>query len=571
MPDLSKAPFFLEKKEIEWIEQTILKMTLDEKIGQVFCLTGMMTEPEELALMLEKYHPGAFMYRSAPAVQVQKAQRYLQENSKIPLLLAANLESGGNGVAEEGTFFGKQMQVAATDDVKNAYRLGKICNREAGVCGSNWSFAPIVDVDFNWRNPITNVRTYGDDPDKVLRMAAAYIEGLKDGGYPMAACIKHFPGDGVDERDQHLLPTVNSLSCEEWEKSFGKIYRTLIDKNVLTVMAGHIIQPAITRKYAPDISDKEILPASTNRYLLTNFLREELGFQGLITTDATAMVGYSALNKRSECLPMSLAAGCDMLLFCKNAEEDYESIKRGLENGILTMERLEEAIRRILAVKMKLGLLTKSRQEIVPNEPPESVIGTKEHCQWAEECADAAVTLVKDTQNLLPISARKYPRIRMTVLGEDGNGGFGDNQKVAQALKETLEQEGFEVKVYDDKTLECGEIFESGIADLQKKFDLSLVVANVANASNNTTRRLDWITIMAANEPWYMKDIPTMFVSFANPYHIVDVPFISTFVNCYSSNRYSVEAFVNKIVGKSEFKGTSPTDPFCGIWGADCY
>lgn len=570
MPDLKKSPFYLNEEDIQWVENTLASMTLDEKIGQMFCLTGMMTEPEELSPILEKYHPGAFMYRSAPAEMVKKAQSFMQKTSKVPMLLAANLESGGNGVAEDGTFYGKQMQIAATDDTNMAYRLGLICNREGGACGSNWAFAPVVDIDMNWRNPITNVRTFGNCPDRVLNMAKAYLEGMKDGGYPMAACIKHFPGDGVDERDQHLLPTVNSLSEEEWESSFGSLYRQLIKEDVLTIMVGHIIAPAMTRKYAPELKDKEILPATTNPVILQKLLREDMGFQGLITTDATAMVGYSALDKRSDCLPKSIAAGCDMILFCKNIEEDYASVKSGIESGILTLERVDEAVIRILATKAAMKLHVGPRETLV-QENGMKWIGCDEHVDWAKECADKAITLVKDTQGLLPISPKQYKTIRLTILGENDNGGFGDNAKVAECLKVHLEQAGFVVKLYDYQTLEYGEIFESGIAQLKEKFDLSLVVANVANASNNTTRRLDWITLMAANEPWYMKDIPTMFVSFANPYHLVDVPFISTFINAYSSNEYCVEACVEKMLGKSEFKGISPIDPFCGVWGADCY
>lgn len=571
MSNLKEAPFYLTEDAIQWVKDTKESMSLEEKIGQMFCLTGMMTEPEELAPMLEKYHPGAFMYRSAPAEKVQQAQRFLQERSKIPMLLAANLESGGNGVAEEGTFYAKQMQVAATDDTDMAYRLGMICNKEAGVCGSNWAFAPIVDIDMNWRNPITNVRTYGDDASRVLRMAQAYTKGMKDGGYPMATCIKHFPGDGVDERDQHLLPTINSLSADEWESTFGKVYRKLIEEGALTLMVGHIIQPELTRKYAPELKDEEIMPATTNPYIVTKLLREDMGFNGLVTTDASAMVGYSALDKRRECIWKSIAAGCDMVLFCKNTDEDYASMRHAIETGMLAMERVDEAVERILATKAALGLHKLSREKIVPDAEAREIIGCQEHVMWAKECADKAITLVKDTQNLLPVTPQKYKRIRMTVLGERASGGFGDNAKVTEPLKKALEDAGFEVALFNYETLEFGEIFESGIEDIKKKFDLSLVVANVANASNNTTRRLDWVTLMAADEPWYMKDIPTMFVSFANPYHLVDIPFVSTFINCYSSNSYSVEAFVDKLTGKSEFKGKSPIDPFCGIWGADSY
>ena len=386
----------------------------------------------------------------------------------------------------------------------------------------------------------------------------------------MAVTIKHFPGDGVDERDQHLLSTVNSLSAEDWEATYGRIYKELIDYGAQTVMAGHILQPEMTRKMCPGIKDEEILPGSTNKYLITDLLRGELGFNGLITTDATPMVGFSGFLTRREAIAKSIMAGVDVILFCKNIDEDFAGVKADIENGTITLLRVNEAVRRQLALKASLGL-HKSHKDgtIIPGEDALSVIGCEEHTQWARECADEAITLVKDNQNLLPISPEKTKRIRLTVLGEGQDGAFGDGGSITAALKEALEKEGFEVSLYDYATMEYGEIFTAGVADMKEKFDLSIVAANVSTGSNNTTRRLDWITLMAANEPWYTREIPTMFISFCNPYHMIDVPFISTFINCYSSSSYCVEAAVEKLVGKSEFKGNSPVDPWCGdVWGA---
>ena len=570
MIQYKEKPFYLDDEGIQWVEQTLSSMTLEEKIGQLFCVTDMITDPKALRAFVQKYHIGGFMYRAGDPAEVQTAHRAMQEASRIPLLLACNLESGGNGIATNGTFFGRQMEVAAADDPTHAYRLGMVCAKEGAAAGCNWSFAPIVDIDYNWRNPITNVRTWGSDPDQVIELSKAYMDGVRDTKVPMAVTIKHFPGDGVDERDQHLVSTVNSLSEAEWENTYGRIYRELIDHGAQTVMAGHILQPEMTRKLCPGIRDEEILPASTNKYLITDLLHGELGFNGLVTTDATPMVGFSGFLTRREAIAKSIMAGVDVILFCKNIDEDFTGVKADIENGTITVLRVNEAVRRQLALKASLGL-HKSHKDgtIIPGEDALSVIGCEEHTQWARECADEAITLVKDNQNLLPISPEKTKRIRLTVLGEGQDGAFGDGGSITAALKEALEKEGFEVSLYDYATMERGEIFTAGVEDMRAKFDLSIVAANVATGSNNTTRRLDWITLMAANEPWYTREIPTMFISFCNPYHMIDVPFISTFINCYSSNSYCVEAAVEKLVGKSEFQGVSPVDPWCGdVWGA---
>lgn len=376
--------------------------------------------------------------------------------------------------------------------------------------------------------------------------------------------VKHFPGDGVDERDHHLMPTVNSLSAEEWFDSYGRVYKTLIDKGAQTVMAGHIMQPALERLVDPSVKDEDMLPGSQSKALLTGILREKLGFNGLITTDATPMVGFSALRSRADAIRCAVMAGADMLVFCKSMDEDYAAVRDGLFTGSVTMERLNEAVARQLALKASLGLHHGSP----PKEENLFWLGCDEHLDWARECADKAITLVKDNQKLLPISPEKTPKIRLTVLGEQVTGGFGESDSISVSLKQALERAGFEVALYDYATMERGEIFTSGVKEMKAKFDLSIVAANVATGSNYTSRRLDWIPLMAANEPWYGKDIPTLFISFCNPYHMVDVPFLSTFINCYSSSRFCVDAAVEKLTGKSDFTGKSPVDPWCGTWGA---
>jgi len=172
----------------------------------------------------------------------------MQEESKIPMFIPANIESGGNGIASEGTAFGNPLQVAATGDIKYAYELGKIAGAEGRAVGVNYAFAPVVDIDNNTLNPITNTRTFGNNPEVVYKMAEAYINGLVEEGKDMCYSIKHFPGDGVDNRDQHLHTTYNTLSVEEWEDTYGKNFRKLIEKGAPTVMVGHIGLPEYVEK-----------------------------------------------------------------------------------------------------------------------------------------------------------------------------------------------------------------------------------------------------------------------------------------------------------------------------------
>lgn len=579
--DLKAKPFSLGAEDIAWVEETLAGMTLEKKLGQLFCTLGGTDDEKVLAMLTEEVGIGGIMYRPGPAANVQKTHRFLQEHSPIPLLLAANLEAGGNGAAMEGTSFAKPMGVAATDDDEMGYQLGKISCREGAALGLNWAFAPIVDIDSNFRNPITNLRTFGSDPDKVIRMAKGYLRAADEEG--LAVSIKHFPGDGVDERDQHLVTSVNSLSCEAWDESCGKVYQTLIDAGAKTVMVGHIAQPAYQKALAAEGAEFErrTIPASQSYELMTLLLRGKLGFNGLIVTDATQMVGYTAGEKRSVAVPRSIAAGADMFLFPKDLKEDFGYMLQGYRDGIITDERLDDAVRHILALKASLGLNRKrTAGTLVPGEEAlYTVLGCAEHKRAAVRCADEAVTLVKDTQKLLPLSPAKTKRVYLNVLESDGR----TDTPLKTAWREKLEGEGFSVTVRnrelggdlmaafaagsdDPHLLELmGEAF-SGVSAFADQYDLVLYVANFETASNNVVIRLQWQGLMGIGNdaPWFVREVPTLFVSMANPYHLLDVPMIQTFVNAYTGNPETLDAVVEKLMGRSPFKGVSPVDASCG-------
>ncbi|WP_296880553.1 glycoside hydrolase family 3 N-terminal domain-containing protein [Thomasclavelia sp.] len=557
MIDLTKQPFNLSQKQIEQVDKIFQKMDSSQKIGQIFCPIGTVFEAAEIKKFIEKYQPGGLMYRPLEAKKIKKIHQTLQQNSKIPLLLAANLESGGNGICDEGTYFSRQMAVAASNNSNNAYNLGLVAGKEANAVGCNWSFAPIVDLDLNYRNPITNIRTYGNDPKKVIQFARKQIAALKEN--KVIPCIKHFPGDGVDDRDQHLLSSVNDLEVGQWDESYGKIYQQLINDGVSSIMVGHILMPNYVKYFNAKIKDEDILPASISKEILTDLLRKKLKFNGLIVSDATAMIGYNVALPRSKALPLTIENGCDMILFNKNIDEDYQFIKEALDNGLLSKKRLDEAVIRILATKMANGLFN----DIIVNDL--SVIGCKKHQSLAYQCASEAITLVKDKQNVLPISPQKYKRIRIYYLEDTSVGGFkeaGGKKELAIYLKKL----GFEVDVFDYQNLNFYEIFEAGVQYFKEKYDLIIYVANFDTASNYTVRRIEWIKLMACDAPWFVHDIPVIFISMANPYHLLDVPMIKTYINCYSQSDICLEALVNKLTGKEPFIGKSPVDVYCNRW-----
>lgn len=553
--DLRKAPFYLDDAGCAWVEETLEKMTLEERIGQLFCPIGYSTEPEYLNTLLG-FHIGGLFFRDGVGEEMQRTFAYAQNHSAIPLLIPSNLEAGGDGAATDGTPYGKQMACAAAGDKEYAYRLGRVACEEAAAIGINWAFAPVVDVDMNYHNPITNVRTYGNDPETVYQYAKEYMRGAKE--CHVATTVKHFPGDGVDERDQHLLTSVNTLSMEEWDKTYGEIYERLIADGALTVMAGHIALPSYQEHFAPETGNR-IIPASLSKALLKDLLRGKLGFNGLIITDATPMVGFTSAMAREKAVPLSIENGCDMFLFNKDLEEDYRFMMEGYRKGLLSEGRLTEANRRILALKAALQLHErKALGKLTPDAGALRILKCEKHREWAKELADASITLVKDTQGLLPVDAAKYPRVLLEILGS-----FLSNERVLSGIKKELEKKNFQVSVYEKENFEIG---VDNVGSFKEKYDMVIYIGNVENASNQTTNRLNWYTFWGQgnNVPWFADEVPVLFISVANPYHLLDVPMIKTYINCYSNNEFVLSSVVEKITGQSGFRGKSPIDPYCG-------
>ena len=406
----------------------------------------------------------------------------------------------------------------------------------------------------------------------VLQCGRAYLRGAQENG--VAVAVKHFPGDGIDERDQHILTSVNSLSRDEWDESFGRIYQTLINDGAQTVMAGHIALPC----YASD--EERYLPASLSHSILTGLLREKLGFNGVISTDATPMVGFTAAMPREKAIPTAIAAGADMILFNKDLDEDYYFLLSGIEKGWLSVERLDEAVTRILALKASLGLHARQKRgTLVPGKEALETVGCARHRAWAERAAADAVTLVKDTQNLLPISPERYRRVYLNVIQKDP----GLDSPTVMQWKKRFEEEGFEVTVRDRRVSidvrDMGDIehmseekrslmheMYRAVGEVREAYDLYVYVCNMENASNNTTLRLNWNVTFGLGDdaPWFVSEVPAMMISTAYPYHLFDAPMMKTYINAYAGTADYQKAVMDRIMGRQPFTGKSPADPFCG-------
>ena len=562
--DMRGNPFYLNEKDIAWVEQTLESMTEDEKIEHLFFPAVWDFTQEYLDEILNTVKPSGFMYRPCSAEQAIWVSNYLRANCKIPPLISANLEKGGNGIANEGTMVGSPLAVAATDDVQNAARLGTLCAREAKVVGANWAFAPIIDIDYNYRNPIMNTRTFGSDSERVASFGEAYTRACQEQG--VAVSIKHFPGDGRDDRDQHLVTTVNDMDCDEWMTTYGECYKRSIAAGALTVMAGHIMQPAWQKRLNPALKDEEILPATLSSELIgpEGLLRKVLGFNGLIVTDATTMAGVMIPMSRKKAVPYSIACGADIFLFNRNIQEDVEYMREGVAEGIITKERLDEAVCRILALKAALKLHERTEDFKVEDALP--VLSCEEHQTWRDQIADQAITLVKEEKGVLPLNPEKRRVLYCPVESDPGYAGsaYAVKSGVCAKFADMLTKEGFEVTTFEPSPL-----FEGSTPrcdTMEKNYDYIIYLANYSTKSNQTTVRIEWAQPMGANCPSYVNCVPTIFISVENPYHLQDVPRVKTYINTYGADDSSLNALVEKLMGRSQFKGKSPVDAFCGRW-----
>ncbi len=560
MVDLSKKPFYLDEEAIAWVEEKMAQMSEREKVGQLFCeilWDRPGSEPESIFNFIE---PGGVMYRPFPGKKMREYSKRIQARANIPLLIACNLErggKGGNGGLTDGTYVGSPMGVAACDDERLAYDLARVATEEGGACGVNWTFEPIIDIDRNPENPITNVRTFGSDVEKILKLSKPYLDACRENEF--VSTIKHFPGDGVDYRDQHLMSSINSLSAEQWYQTYGYLYQSLIDYGAPCVMASHIRQPALSRQVNPQIADEDIMPASLSRELLTGVLREKMGFNGVIVTDATQMVGFTCSMKRSEAVPACIERGADVFLFTIDQKEDVQYMLDGLHNGLLSQQRLDDAVRRILGLKAMINL---HKKPAVPGEESLALLNNEDHQNVARQVADRSVTLVKNKDNLLPLDPEKTRKVKLIQITNEKLPASGWLPEV-ELFKSLLEKEGFEVSYFKNGRYPDVGYF---LAYFKKETDLVIYMANMKVGTNQTTIRITWDDFLGESSPKYVFDLPYLFISFSNPYHLVDVPMVRNYINAYTCNDDHVRAVVEKLMGRSPFKGISPVDPFAGLW-----
>lgn len=547
--NLRAAPYSLDDEAIDWVETTLAGLTLEERIGQLFVLIA-MGDPTAAIADLKRLQPGGVTRFYGPSLDAEIAfARDFISSSKVPPLFSADLE-GSRMSLPFGTQVPNPLGLAAVDDLQATSSIGGIMAREAREMGLNWSFTPVIDINKAFRSAIVGTRSFGSDIDRIERHALAQIAAFQHEG--VAATVKHWPGEGYDDRDQHLVTTTNPLSIEDWDKTFGRLYRAAIDAGVLSVMSAHIAFPAFIRSIDPEAGLEAYRPASISKILNQTLLREKLGFNGLIVSDATPMGGLGAFSSRDTHLAELIANGCDVILFSDDPEEDFARIRKALESGALSQDRFEDALRRILGLKARLGL--HKPQPLPDLAHARASLATPQSLKTAAEATARVPTLVKDTQNLLPLDPARHRRVLVY------SGGIVQPLAPAPfpfALPELLRTEGFDVTV-----------FAPGQNLHPKDFDLVLYLFGDETLLTRSSIFIDWMKLTgsldgAMSRPWH--DVPTLMISFGYPYLLYDAPRVPTYINAYGTYDGMQKAVVEALTGRAPFAGNNPVDPFCGL------
>jgi beta-N-acetylhexosaminidase len=405
-----------------WVESSLRKMTVDEKIGQLLFTTyhGSLTATDTAAYQqimhdVTDLHVGGFInITHGSPLGIVKSQAYptavlnnqLQAKSKLPLLIGADFERGTAMRLEEGTSFPTAMALAAGGNLKDAYTMGKITALEARAVGIHWIYAPDADVNNNPGNPIINTRSFGENPERVAQFVSEFIRGVRENGG--LATAKHFPGHGDTAADSHIdLPVIRTDRARLDSLELVP-FRAAISMQVDSIMTGHLNVPALE----PDPNT----PATLSHNILSDVLRKQLGFQGLVVTDAMDMGGITVRYAPGEAAVRAFVAGADCLLMPPVPDAAFEALQTAVKSGRISKERLDASVRRILQAKARIGL---NANRLVDVNTINKKFGSAEWQKEAQEISDRGVTLLRDTPHRLPLDSTKPSRALLLAFYAD--------------------------------------------------------------------------------------------------------------------------------------------------------
>ncbi len=506
-PGASAEPF-----EPVLAPRLLAEMDLDDKIGQLLVLSAQGTTAEENASLIETHHPGGLIYFDAnldDAEQIARMSAGVQEiaaeqGQGVPLFLGIDQEQGRVVRMPVGTLFPDAMAVGATGDTELAALRAATTANELTAVGINLNYAPDADVNTDPNNPVIGIRSFGSDPDAVAEMVLAEADAYAENGVVPVA--KHFPGHGDTDVDSHSGLPVIDLPRDRWEAEHLPPFRAAVEAGIDSIMTAHVLMPGLESDEDPD-------PATLSPTLIDGILRDELGYDGVVTTDALNMDGVRQRHSDGEVAVRVIEAGVDQLLMPPNPEEAVAAIHEAVESGRIDEERIDRSVLRVLTLKEKRGIL-----EAEPVDPAAatSAMEDPDHAEAAQRVADASVTLLRNENDLLPLAAGTD--VRVTGTGAD---------RIAPALADA----GMNV-------VESGE---------------AVLVVGTSGARSSEEQR----SLVASGRA---QGTPVVVVSQDGPYDLEAFPDVEGYLALYSAVEVSRVAAARVISGQVEPTGTLPVD-----------
>lgn len=526
-----------------WVEKTIRKMSLEEKIGQLVVArySGEFFNYDSPSLkkleeLVKKYHLGGLILFGGEPLETAYFTNHFQKLSKLPLLIASDLERGAGSQVTGATLFPPLMALGAADSEELAYEMGRITAIEGRALGIHMTYAPVVDVNINPDNPIINTRSVGEDPEQVARIARAFIRGCQSHG--MMATAKHFPGHGDTDQDSHsLLPVIRA---EEERLKQVELYpfQRVIEAGVESIMTAHI--------YLPALEPEEGLPATLSPRILTGLLRQQMGFKGLIVTDALEMKGITGYFGEEEAALRALLAGADLLLLPPDSVRIIDRLTRAVRNGELPLSRVEESLRRVLLAKTRLGL---HHHRLVSLDRLPLVLGQREFRDLARKAFASAITLVKNENNLLPLKENK--KVVLLSLSSDP-GDYFAGRRLSAEISGRLP--GTRVFYADGDTgkEKLEEAFSAGSGSDLVVVGLFSSLRSGKGTVDLAPLHIEFIKRLKAS------GIPVVALSFGSPYFLRHFPEIDGYVCLYRNTPETQELAARALFGEIQVSGRLP-------------
>ncbi len=498
-----------------------VELVRDLKVGGLIVLNRVQNGIVKRA---EPYQMAAFLNR-------------MQKLAKVPLIVGGDFERGASMRMNSTTLFPHLMAYGAANDLEATRALGRATARESRALGVHWVFAPDADVNNNPDNPIINIRSFSENPETVGEHVKAFIEGAQsDPQYPVLTTAKHFPGHGDTATDTHIGLATISATRERMEKVELAPFRAAIAAGVDSVMTAHLAVPAL---------EPEQIPATVSKAIITGILREEMGFKGLITTDAMDMQGLSKLFPPGEAAVRALEAGVDLLLIPTNARASVDAIMAAVKSGRLTQKRIDESVLKILNAKVRVGL---NRKKLVDVEAISDLIESPEDEETAQLVAEKALTLVKNQGELLPLrepASACFYLLAVSRFSTQGRDMLNLLQARAPKAKTVLLDPDLPAAEFQQLAAETG------------------ACSAVVVAAYVTSGAFRGNVALSGNYPAFVDQLlasgrPVVFVALGNPYLLRAYPAVQAYLAAFSTVLPSETAAVRALFGQIAVRGKLP-------------